>query len=118
MCLNGTRKLTWSSGKDLDLKPLLIYKSILTDIEDPVSVTMTLVHITTQTDYAIFEQFNLNNISGVLDLVDLHRGVNAVDEWGQTALMKAVNLNDLHVVSALLNTRFPRVNVNAAKPVS
>eukprot|EP01042_Synura_sphagnicola_P004854 gene4854-biopygen5192 len=44
-----------------------------------------------------------------------HKGVNAVDEWEFTPLMYAVQKSDLMLLSALLNSRKPIVDVNAMK---
>ena len=118
MCLNGTRKLTFNQTENLDLAPLHIYKASLVDIKGPINCVVTVVHITSQEDYAIFEAFKKQNVTLVLDIIDAHKGINAVDEWGQTTLMTAVGMNHQNIVAALLNARMPRVNVNAAKFVS
>lgn len=116
MCTNGTRIVTWENGNNINLSPLPISKNAFVDIHEEVSLEITVFHITPQEDYQIFVAFNSGNISLVMDLIDEHKGVNAVDEWGQSILMAAVARGELPVVAALLNTRMPRVNVNMAKP--
>lgn len=118
MCSNSTRKLTWKQGEKMNSDPIFISREGLNDLDEEVSLVMKVVHITTQENYQIFNALAKRNISQVLDLIDEHKGINAVDEWGQTVLMIAVSNNQLDVVSALLNTRRPRVDINMAKSVS
>jgi hypothetical protein len=115
MCENSTRKITWEDNNKLNLEPLFLSDSRLTELEEGISILLTVVHITTAENYQIFGSIKAGNISHVLDLIDMHLGVNAVDEWGQTALMIAVANQNLEIISALLNTRMPKVNVNLAK---
>ena len=117
MCTNGTRIVTWENGNNINLSPLPISKNAFVDVHDEVSLEITVFYITPQEDYQIFDAFNSGNISLVMDLIDEHKGVNAVDEWGQSILMAAVAQGQLPVVASLLNTRMPRVNVNMAKSV-
>jgi len=116
MCTNGTRIVTWDNGNNINLAPLPISKNAFVDVDDEVSLEITVFHITPPEDYQIFDAFNTGNISLVMDLIENHKGVNAVDEWGQSILMAAVVRGSLPVVASLLNTRMPRVNVNMAKP--
>lgn len=118
MCTNGTRIVTWDNGNNINLAPLPISKNAFVDVDDEVSLEITVFHITPPEDYQIFDAFNTGNISLVMDLIENHKGVNAVDEWGQSILMAAVVRGSLPVVASLLNTRMPRVNVNMAKPVN
>ncbi len=118
MCENSTRKLTWEDNSKLNMEPIFLTDSRLTELEEGVSVVLTVVHITTTEDYQIFDAIKSGNTSQVLDLIDLHLGVNAVDEWGQTVLMIAVANQNLEILSSLLNTRMPKVNVNLAKSVN
>ena len=83
-----------------------------------VSIEINLLHITDPEDYRIFNHIRSGNMTAALDLIEEHKGINAFDEWGQTALMMAVQLQKLEVVAALLNTRMPKANVNMAKSVS
>jgi hypothetical protein len=118
MCVNGIRRLWWSSGLDVDLSPLPLPKAAFADHDDDLYVDITVNFITSPSDYQIFSAFKIKNYSLVLDLIDQHKGVNAVDEWGQTMLMLAVQADSLDIVARLLNTRLPKVNVNMAKSVS
>jgi len=82
---------------------------------EKVSIQIRVDQITTQEDFRIFDALKQENISLVLDIIEANHGVNAVDEYGQTALMTAVSNQYLPVVAALLNARRPKVDVNLAK---
>jgi ankyrin repeat protein len=118
MCENSTRKITWENNDNLNLEPIFLSDPRVAELEEGISILLTVVHITTQENHQIFEYIRAGNNSHVLDLIDQHLGVNAVDEWGQTALMIAVTNQNLDVFASLLNTRMPKVNVNVAKSVS
>ncbi|RYH07508.1 ankyrin repeat domain-containing protein [archaeon] len=116
MCNNSTRRLTWSRAADVNLEPLFIPSTAFPDdAEDSLSIEISVTHITTDEDYEIFNAFRMQNVSKVLEMIDLHKGINAFDEWGQTPLMLAVQNTRVDVVAALMNTRMPKVDVNAAK---
>jgi hypothetical protein len=117
MCKNSTRRMTWGDAASMNSAPLLINIPGLSTLNEELSLIVRLVHITKPQDYQIFSSFAKRNISHVLDLIDEHLGVNAVDEWGQTALMIAVSTNQIDVVASLLNTRRPLVEINMAKSV-
>lgn len=119
MCKNATRKVSWVEAPKVNLQPIFLSAEAGLSMEDQgVSIDLTLVHITDPEDYRIFDFLRSGNSSAVLDLIELHRGINAFDEWGQSALMMAVQLKKLEIVAGLLNTRMPKVNVNIAKSVS
>eukprot|EP00607_Mallomonas_marina_P002193 CAMPEP_0182435656 /NCGR_PEP_ID=MMETSP1167-20130531/76949_1 /TAXON_ID=2988 /ORGANISM="Mallomonas Sp, Strain CCMP3275" /LENGTH=309 /DNA_ID=CAMNT_0024626935 /DNA_START=76 /DNA_END=1005 /DNA_ORIENTATION=- len=117
MCKNAIRLLKWDTIEDnVDLSPFLSSVALTSDYkESNVTVTIQLHHITDPLDYELIDAFKIKNISLVLDLIDEHKGVNAMDEYGQTALMIAVQKQELTVVAGLLNARMPKVNVNTAK---
>ena len=118
MCESATRIFKWNDAENVDLSPLLSPAALTGGIEDSnVTLSITLHHITEQSDYQLIDAFKQNNISLVLDLVTDHKGINARDEWGQTSLMLAVMRNEQMVIAALLNARMPKVDVNAAKSV-
>lgn len=117
LCVNETRILAWNSGSNLDLSPTPVDPNNLIDLEEMVSIKFTVEHITEPDDYQIFGAWREGNLSLVLDLIEKHKGINAVDEWGQTILMHAVQKGSIETVSALLNTRMPKVDVNKAKSV-
>lgn len=119
MCKNATRKVTWEDIAKVNMQPVFVKTdSELASQESGVSIELTLIHITEPEDYRIFEHLRNGNMTGALDMIEAHKGVNALDEWGQSALMMAVQMKKLEVVAALLNTRMPKVNVNVAKSVS
>jgi len=56
------------------------------------------------------------NVSAVLDMIDKGFGINAIDEFGSSSLMRTtIERNEL-VVAALMNCRNPNVWINACKP--
>lgn len=118
MCRHAVRQITWTDGSKINLLPIFVKDHFMSNPEDGVSIRLTVDSITTATDYQIFSSLREGNITQVLDLIDSHIGVNAVDEWGQTPLIIAVQMNRMEVIAALLNTRMPKVDVNAAKSVS
>mmetsp|Transcript_8885 Transcript_8885/g.9398 ORF Transcript_8885/g.9398 Transcript_8885/m.9398 type:complete len:314 (+) Transcript_8885:47-988(+) len=115
MCENGTRILHFDNSLDVNLSPLPISKYAFSDSEEPFTVEIVLNHITSQSDYQIFNAYKMGNISEIFDMIESHKGINAVDEWGQTLLMLATQKGDLQTVALLLNTRMPKVDVNKAK---
>lgn len=118
MCKNGVRRISWEEASYVNLLPLFVKDPDVDNADVGVSIDVTITSITTAAEYEIFSSLRQGNTTHVLDLVDQHVGVNAVDEWGQTPLMIAVQMNRIDIVAALLNTRKPKVDVNAAKPVS
>lgn len=114
MCENGTRKVVYDIGSDARFAPIVTQS--FPDLDDELSLTVTVKKITDAGNYRIFDAFKQKNISQVLDLIDEHVGINSMDEYGQTPLMIAVSNQYLPVVASLLNTRMPKVDVNVAKP--
>ena len=117
MCVNATRTLIWKNVVNLDLSPLLSPMAFSDANQTSVTLHLKLHQITNQEDYRVIDAFKIKNISLVLDLIAEHRGINAIDEWGNTALMLAVQQQDLNVVAGLLNARLPKVNINTPKSV-
>lgn len=117
MCENGTRIIHFDNAIDVNLSPLTVSKYAFSEPNEPFTVTIHLNHITTQSDYQIFTSYKKGNTTEVFDLIEAHKGVNAVDEWGNTLLMLATQKGDLQTVALLLNTRMPKVDVNKAKSV-
>jgi hypothetical protein len=117
MCENGTRILHYENAYDINLTPLTVSKYAFSEPNEPFTITIILNHITTQSDYQIFNSYKMGNTTEVFDLIEQHKGVNAVDEWGHTLLMLATQKGDLQTVALLLNTRMPKVDVNKAKSV-
>jgi hypothetical protein len=119
MCAGEVRKLTFGAaafditGSDGEGNP-------------PFTSTLTLITVTKAKDYEIFSLIDSGNVGGILDMVDNHTGVNAVDQFGNSALMSAVQLSSMSAVqtggnmqmafAALLNSWRPKVHVNFAKP--
>ena len=119
MCKNATRHITWDVPSEVNMQPIFLKSDKeVNSVNQGLTVAIHVVHITEPDDYAIFDHLRANNIPVVLDMIEEHKGVNAVDEWGQTPLMIAVQMQNLETVAALLNTRLPRVDINMAKSVS
>eukprot|EP01035_Chromulina_nebulosa_P036997 gene36997-49922_t len=115
MCRNATRKFVYENGVKFRLPPLLYAGYPLINEENEIAVVVTVVHITEPDDYQIFSRLLEGNITAVIELIDAHRGVNAVDEWGESPLMVAVRTESLTIISSLLNARMPKVDVNFVK---
>merc|ERR1719473_666831 len=83
MCAGEVRKLTFGAaafditGSDGEGNP-------------PFTSTLTLITVTKAKDYEIFSLIDSGNVGGILDMVDNHTGVNAVDQFGNSALFYAV----------------------------
>jgi ankyrin repeat protein len=84
-------------------------------INSEINIEFKVMGITSADDYQIFNYMKMKNYQGVAEMIDNKKGVNALDEWGQSILMLAARENELTVVATLLNARMPKVNVNAAK---
>jgi hypothetical protein len=119
MCTNSTRLLKWSTIQNANFRPLIETNiAALLAEGGGLSLKLHVRHITEPRDYSIFDAFRSGNWSMVLDIIEEGRGINAVDEWGQTPLMMATQKDVLQVAAALLNARRPKVDVNIAKSVS
>ncbi|KAJ1431981.1 ankyrin repeat-containing domain protein [Ochromonadaceae sp. CCMP2298] len=117
MCVNETRRITWVDSADVNMQPVFSVEK-LADLDQGISLTITVGTITTALEYAIFDLLrakNTKSTSAALDLIEAHMGVNAVDEWGHTPLMVAVQGERMEVVAALLNTRMPTADLNKEK---
>jgi hypothetical protein len=117
MCINGTRKVTWQDWASVDMSPLPLEKYLFGEnIENSeITIEFKVMGITSAEDYQIFNYMKMKNYPGVTEMIDNKKGVNALDEWGQSILMLATRENELTVVATLLNARMPKVNVNMAK---
>lgn len=116
VCKNGTRAFHWEKDMTFDCAP--IFQLGTSSIADEAySLTVKVVHLTPQLDFGIFDALTTGNITQVLDMINHHHGVNAVDEWGHTPLMIALRKprDMMPVIAFLLNTRRPMVDVNLAK---
>lgn len=114
MCEQSTRTEKWVKGtaSELSFGPL----SRPSIEEDSVlELEITLRHVTSQWDFDIFEHYESGNVPKLLDFIEEHRGINAVDQWGQSSLMKATTMGTMQIIAGMLNTRRPRVDVNMAK---
>lgn len=115
MCDNSTRRLTYSTMLDAQAHPLIQGRSELYTLDETFIIDLHMHKVTIPEDYQIFTALRAANISLVLDLVEQHRGINSMDEYGQTPLMIAVSKQYQPVVAALLNTRRPKVDINLVK---
>ena len=117
-CLNSTRDFIWDNAFGADFSPFLRPNSIFSELSEQIIIRIQISHITTEDNFQIFHSLNTKNNSMTLDIIDEHRGINAVDEWGQSPLMHSVSNQNNLIFAALMNTRRPMVNVNLAKSVS
>ena len=81
-----------------------------------IVIEIILHHITSANDYLIFEALKNDDTTRVMDMIDQHIGINAIDEFGQTPLMISIVNKNMLIMSSLLNTRRPIVNVHLTKP--
>lgn len=85
MCKNSTRVLSWNSiDNGLNLFPIPQSNAFFKGHENGLQLTIRVDQITKPEDYQIFDAFRQENISLILDLIYDRKGINAVDEWGQT----------------------------------
>jgi len=77
---------------------------------------ITLHHITSEEEYIIFDFYENQYHAEVLEMIHSHKGVNAVDKWGSTILMYAIQDSKTTLVASLLNAVRPKVDINIAKP--
>lgn len=115
MCEGSTRRLIYDNLKESNIQPVIPFTSTAYALEESFTLNIHLHHITTTEDYQIFDALRAANISLVLDLIDEHKGINSMDEYGQTPLMIAVARQYPPVIAALLNTRRPKVEINLVK---
>lgn len=120
MCKGSSRRIVWDKdSSEINLHPLFAQEisAKLINSDESFSIEFILNHITDINNYQIFSAFKSKNISMIMDLIDSHLGVNAVNEWGETPLMMATTRQMFPVIAHLLNTRMPAVEVNMAKSV-
>ena len=112
MCKNSTRLLRYESANEANLEP---FSSFFGHVTDPVNLVIRVDSITTPTDFQIFQIIHNKDIAKALDLLEMQVGINAVDEWGQSALMLAISSGVVPIVAGLLNARMPKIDINYAK---
>lgn len=118
MCANSTRLLKWPVVQGANFRPLLeVSSAAMLQDDSGLSLEIHMHHITEPRDYAIFDALRSGNNSMFFDLIEEGRGINAIDEWGQTPLMIATQRDLIQMVAGLLNARRPKVDVNIAKSV-
>ena len=72
----------------IEISPI-VTRSIYITSDVTMEVTIKIHEITSEQDFVIFKEINEHQFGEVLTLLEHHRGVNAVDPWGQTPLMLA-----------------------------
>jgi ankyrin repeat protein len=115
MCANSTRRISFESTKTVDLFPIVQNNSPLYQLDEKVVLDLHVHHVTVAEDYQLFDALKTANISLALELIDEHKGINSMDEYGQTPLMIAVSRQYQPIIAALLNTRRPKVDINLVK---
>ena len=88
VCLNDSISISLEGEKNLDISPIVTRTIHLT-----AAVTLNLFikirEITSDEDFAIFKALQEDRSGEAYTMLEHHRGVNAVDQWGQTPLMLA-----------------------------
>lgn len=115
VCANSTKRITYDTNANVDLYPLVQNNSPLYLLDEKVVLDLHVHHVTVPEDYHLFDALKTANISLALELIDEHKGINSMDEYGQTPLMIAVSRQYQPIVAALLNTRRPKVDINLVK---
>jgi len=103
MCENSTRRMTFDSLVDANLFPIVQWNSPLFRLDERVVLDLHLHKITIPEEYEIFDALKAANISLALDLIEGHKGINVMDEYGQTPLMIAVSRQYQPVVAGRLS---------------
>ena len=109
MCAGEVRKLTYTASA---------FQISEAHADAMFTATVTLLSLTKPDDYAVFAAIDSGDVGTILDMVDNHTGVNAVDRYGNSALMSAVSIGGSMqmAVASLLNSWRPKVDVNFVKP--
>jgi len=111
MCAGEVRRLTFPAG-DFDLSAAQAAKS-------PVVVSeVELLTLTSEGDHHVFSLIDAGEMGDLMDMVDGHAGVNAVDKYGNSALMASVQAGKRMqmAVATLLNSWKPKCDVDFKKP--
>lgn len=114
MCKGELRRITFPRESMVGFGPTL--GEVVQSDETTYKAEIKIVSLTKSADYTIFKHLQAGESTVVLDMIDNHTGVNAVDEYGATPLMVAVQLKMQVIVAVLLNAWKPKVDVNFAKP--
>jgi len=124
MCEGGTRSIISPPNQDYgydknEVKTAPYFPALTTsNVDDSHSLQfiVTLHNVTMEEDYQIFKHLDDRNVSAVMDMIGQGKGVNAIDEFGSSTLMRAtIERNEL-VVAGLMNCRKPNVWINSCKP--
>lgn len=78
---------------------------------------MEFFSITSDEDNKVFELLQQKEYIEILKMLKNHKGVNAVDSNGSSLLMNSINLFNYEIFSAILNSHYPKPNINYHKPV-
>ena len=87
-CKNESLTLSFHGDSVIEISPI-VTRSIYITSYVTMEVTIKIHEITSEQDFVIFKEINEHQVGEVLTLLEHHRGVNAVDPWGQTPLMLA-----------------------------
>lgn len=111
----------WSEGGSGAGKEPQFAADFVHAMESPVpwAVEFSILNATAKEDFEIFELIEQKDLSGIQDMLDRHRGNNAVSEEGMSPLM--LSLTDqgafyTRLFSLLLNAHHPDTDVNAQRP--
>lgn len=88
VCLHDSITVSLEGEKAVDISPIVTSRIQLTS-DVTMDLLITIHEITSDEDFAIFKALQENRTGEVYFMLEHHRGVNAVDQWGQTPLMLA-----------------------------
>jgi hypothetical protein len=86
-CVNDTIAMKWEGKENVTIAPISTWSVSHNELDVTVELIITIHDVTPSQDFAIFEYIKDNKIGEVLELLEKHIGVNAVDERGNTPLM-------------------------------
>ena len=111
MCAGERRRLTFSGHAfGLSEAEAAGAPTVVSEVE--------LLTLTTEGDFHVFDLIDKGDVGAIMEMVDNHAGVNAVDRHGNSALMAAVQGGSRMqmVVATLLNAWRPKADVDFVKP--
>ena len=111
MCAGERRRLTMEAAAfDVSGASAPGVSTIVADVE--------LITLTTSGDHHIFTLIDKVDVAGIMEMIDGHAGVNAVDRMGNSALMASVQggARLQMAVATILNSWRPKADVDFQKP--
>lgn len=115
LCLHAKRRLVFGAAKQAKLSPLLLQENLSDEITS-ITIDFELHHLTNSSNFMLFDAIDKKDLPYALDLIENTKDArNAVDQYGQSALIAAINHKALPIIASLLNARYPTIDINFAK---